>query len=90
MVLRKGLLSLKKVLLPKTKSISRYLYNGYKDVIKINLSNGDFIECTPEHKFYSVDEDNYKSIGNFKIGDRLYEYKKEKNSNNKSNLPSMW
>ena len=74
----------------ESKSISRYLYNGYKDVIKINLSNGYFIECTPEHKFYSVDEDNYKSIGNFKIGDRLYEYKKEKNSNNKSNLPSMW
>lgn len=68
----------------ETKSIARYLYNGYKNVIKVKLSNGNIIECTPEHKFYSVDENKYKSIELFKIGEQLYEYSEEEKNSNKN------
>ena len=72
------------------KSIKRYLYRGYKNVIKIKLSNGTIIECTPEHKFYSIDRDKYIPISEFNIGERLYEYKKEKNSNKNGNMSTLW
>lgn len=61
----------------ETKPISRYLFNGYKKVIRLNLSNGSQIECTPEHKFFSVYENKYKPIIEFKKGDILYFNDKE-------------
>lgn len=61
----------------ESKPISRYLYNGYKDVIEVKFSDGEVIECTPVHKFYSVDDDKYKKIKDFRHGERLYKKKKE-------------
>jgi len=72
--------TLKKI---ETKTISRYLYNGYKDVIKIKLSNGEIIECTPDHKFYSITENKYKPIKNFKYGEKLIKKKTKQNNNTK-------
>jgi len=73
------------------KSISRYLYNGRKKTIKVRFSNGVIIECTPDHKFYSIDDDKYKSIESFKIGEKLYEYKTEKSedSNRSEDMSTM-
>ena len=62
----------------ESKSILRYLYNGRKNTIKVRFSNGAIIECTPEQEFYSIDEDKYKSIESFKMGEKLYEYKNKK------------
>lgn len=61
-----------------SKPILRYLYNGCKETIKVRFSNGTIIECTPDHKFYSIDDDKYKSIDSFKIGEKVYEYKIKK------------
>lgn len=74
----------------ETKPISRYLFNGYKKVIRLNLSNGSQIECTPEHKFFSVYENKYKPIIEFKKGDILYEKKETENSNSNSCLFKLW
>lgn len=70
------------------KSIKRYLYRGVKNVVVVKLSNGDIIECTPDHKFYSVDRDKYISIKDFNYGERLY--KKKENSYENSKMSSMW
>lgn len=52
------------------KSISGYLYNGEKSVMKINLSNGKSIECTPNHKIYI--NNDYIEAKNLKNGDKLF------------------
>lgn len=75
----------------ETKSINKYLYNGYKDVINVGFSNGVKLECTPEHKFYSLTENKYKLIKDFKIGEKVIYKKKEKKSANKNNtLSTLW
>jgi intein/homing endonuclease len=71
------------------KSISRYLYNGYRKVIRVKLSNGSIIECTPEHKFYSLTENKYKRIVDFNYGELLYETKR-KNTNKRNKLRILW
>lgn len=60
------------------KAIKRYLYNGYKNVVCVKLSNGNVIECTPEHKFYSFDRNEYVAIKDFKYGEKIIKinYKK--------------
>jgi len=74
----------------ESKSILRYLYNGRKKTIKVKFSNGVIIECTPDHKFYSIDDGTYKSIELFEIGEKLYEYKeKNENCNDSNNMSAM-
>jgi len=67
------------------KSISRYLCNGYKDIVRVKFNNGDTIECTSDHKFYSLTENKYKPIKEFTYGEKLYR-KKEKNTNERNRL----
>jgi len=35
------------------KPIDRYIKNENSEMVELTLSNGDVIECTPEHKFYT-------------------------------------
>lgn len=73
------------------KPIYRYLYNGNKKTIRVMFSNGVEINCTPEHKYYSVNDNKYKSISLFKKGDKLYYYgKKKKNTNKIDKVSLLW
>ena len=51
-------------------SIVEYLSNGVKKVIKINLNDGKYIICTPNHKIYA--NDNYIQAKDLKYGDKLF------------------
>ncbi len=60
------------------KPILRHLNNDYKNTIRLELLNGIYVECTPEHKFYSVNENKYKQIKDFNTDDKLY-YRNDNN-----------
>ena len=72
----------------ESKSIKRYLYKGVKKVVLVRLSDGTTIRCTPDHKFYSFDRDEYIPIKDFKCGEKII--KKKNISDSAETLQSMW
>ena len=79
--------SLKKI---EAKSINRYLYNGYKTIIRVKLSNGEIIECTPEHKFFSIEKNEYIPIKDFKYGENFIKRGKNKTTNYRKIMSMLW
>lgn len=45
-----------------------------KDLIRVNLSNGAYLDCTPEHKFYLGDHKEIQAV-DLKNGDKLLNWK---------------
>ena len=48
-----------------------------QDLIRVNLSNGSFLDCTPEHKFYIIEDFRIAKTRamNLNVNDRLIEFK---------------
>lgn len=59
-----------KVLIKKTGS--------NKDLIRVNLSNGAYLDCTPQHKFY-INNNQQVCASDLKFGDELIKYELPKN-----------
>lgn len=56
------------------KEINYYFNNGKKKLIKINLENGEYIKCTPEHKIYTKNR-GWIEAQFLKESDELFHYK---------------
>lgn len=53
------------------KRIKSYFNNGIKEVVKVKLSDGSVLFCTPVHKYYSLDRDKYIQIKDFIYGEKI-------------------
>ena len=52
-------------------SIAAFFFGQVGSLLEVKLADGSVIQVTREHPFYDPEQGRYRSIGDFRIGDRL-------------------